>query len=128
MRRKHFILLYFPFLCLFLFSGCSQEPKRIPDTLPEVHGYIGSIKRSATKNSTAKAVIMVKAIEGLTGDYPDASIRIDEDTKIEDMNGKPLKPEQLREGHEIKAWLDGNKLESMPVQGYAKAIRVEHEL
>lgn len=113
-------------LHLLFYSSCSNEPKRIPDTLPDVHGYIGSIKRTGSKNSVAKAVVMVKAMEGLEADYPDASIRIDESTKIEDTKGKPLKLEQLREGHEIQAWFEGDILESMPVQGYAKAIRVTY--
>ena len=119
-------LLIFVCLTLLLLSGCSDEPKRIPDTLPDVHGYIGSIKRTASNDEAVKAIVMVKAIEGLQADYPDASIRIDEDTKIEDADGKPLKLEQLREGHEIQAWFEeGGVLESMPVQGYAKAIRVK---
>ncbi|GAA4440744.1 hypothetical protein GCM10023188_38400 [Pontibacter saemangeumensis] len=124
MKKHPLILVYITLLPLLLFSSCSDEPKRIPDTLPDVHGYIGSIKRTANNNDAAKAVVMVKAMEGLEADYPDASIRIDEDTKIEDMNGKSLKLEQLREGHEIQAWFEGDVLESMPVQGYAKAIRV----
>ncbi len=108
-------------------SGCSQEPKRIPDTLPDVHGYIGSIKRSSNKGNTAKAVVMVKALEGIEVRYPNANISVDEHTKIEDMTGKTLKLEQLREGHEIQAWFDGDVQESMPVQGYAQAIRVKFE-
>ena len=119
-------LLIFVCLTLMLLCGCSDEPKRIPDTLPDVHGYIGSIKRTASNDEAVKAIVMVKAIEGLQADYPDASIRIDEDTKIEDADGKPLKLEQLREGHEIQAWFEeGGMLESMPVQGYAKAVRVK---
>ena len=119
-------LLIFVCLTLLLLSGCSDEPKRIPDTMPDVHGYIGSIKRTASNDEAVKAIVMVKAIEGLQADYPDASIRIDEDTKIEDADGKPLKLEQLREGHEIQAWFEeGGMLESMPVQGYAKAVRVK---
>ena len=106
--------------------SCSDEPKRMPDTLPDVHGYIGEIKRTANKSGVVKAVIMVKAVEGLEGDYPDASLRIDENTLIEDATGKELKLEQLREGHEVQAWFEGDVMESMPVQGYAKAMRVEY--
>ena len=124
MKKHRLICLYL--VLLLVLSGCSNEPKRIPDTLPDVHGYIGSIKRTANNSDAAKAVVMVKAMEGLEADYPDASIRIDKSTKIEDMDGKPLKVEQLREGHEIQAWLEGDVLESMPVQGYAKAIRVTY--
>jgi hypothetical protein len=96
----------------------------MPDTLPDVRGYIGDIKHSNSKNGGAKAIIRVKAMEGLEADYPDASISIDEHTLIEDGTGKRLKPNQLRAGHEVQAWFEGDVLESMPVQGYAKAIRI----
>lgn len=114
------------FLLLLLSSSCSEEPKRIPSTLPDVHGYIGDIKRTANNGSAAKAVIMVKSIEGLDANHPVASLRIDENTLIEDTTGKELKLEQLREGHEVQAWLEGGIMETKPVQGYAKAIRVDY--
>ncbi|GAB3535176.1 hypothetical protein GCM10027443_23610 [Pontibacter brevis] len=98
----------------------------MPDTLPDVHGYIDDIKRTASNGNSAKAVIMVKTIEGLEANHPQASVRIDENTLIEDATGKALKLEQLREGHEVQAWFEGDILESMPVQGYAKAMRVEY--
>ncbi|WP_147294259.1 DUF3221 domain-containing protein [Pontibacter diazotrophicus] len=98
----------------------------MPDTLPDVHGYIGDIKRTANNGGEAKAVIMVKTIEGLEANYPEASVRIDENTLIEATTGEPLKLEQLREGHEVQAWFEGGITETMPVQGYAKAMRVEY--
>lgn len=118
--------LIFLLLILLMASSCSKQPKRMPDTLPDVHGYIGDIKRTANKDGAAKAVVMVKAMEGLEADFPDASIRIDENTLIQDMDGKNLKLNQLREGHEVQAWFEGDVLESMPVQGNAKAIRVTY--
>ena len=122
-NQLHFLYL---FLLLLLCSSCSDEPKRIPSTLPDVHGYIDDIKRTSNNGNSAKAVVMVKAMEGLEADYADASIRIDENTLIEDATGKELTLEQLREGHEVQAWFDGGIMESMPLQGYAKAIRVEY--
>lgn len=123
-QRPSFIL--FALLPLLLLLSCSDKPKRIPSTLPDVHGYIGTIKRSASNNGAVKAIVMVKSIEGLEADYPDATIRIDEDTRIEDKTGKHLNVADLREGHEIEAWFEGDLLESMPMQGYAKAIRVSY--
>ncbi|MFD3000744.1 DUF3221 domain-containing protein [Pontibacter toksunensis] len=113
-------------LLLLLSSSCSDEPKRIPDTLPDVHGYIGDIKRTANKGNAAKAVIIVKSIEGIKANFPDGSVRIDENTLIEAATGEELKLEHLREGHEVQVWFEGDVLESVPVQGYAKAIRVEY--
>jgi hypothetical protein len=124
--RNHKHPFVFLLLILLMASSCSKQPKRMPDTLPDVHGYIGDIKRTANKDGAAKAVVMVKAMEGLEADFPDASIRIDGNTLIQDMNGKNLKLDQLREGHEVQAWFDGDVLESMPVQGNAKAIRVAY--
>lgn len=111
---------------LLISSSCKDAPKRMPDTLPDVRGYIDDIKRTNTNGGGVKAVIMVKKIEGLEADYPDASVRIDENTLIQDTNGKELKLEQLREGHEVQAWFEGGISESMPVQGYAKAMRVDY--
>ena len=113
-------------LLLLLSSSCSEEPKRIPSTLPDVHGYIVDIKRTATNGNAAKAVIIVKTMEGIEADYPDASVRIDENTLIEATTGEELKLEQLREGHEVQAWFEGDILDEKPLQGYAKAIRVDY--
>lgn len=113
-------------LLLLLCSSCRDEPKRMPDTLPDVRGHIEDIKRTANNGEAAKAVIMVRTIEGLEADHPSASLRIDENTLIEDTDGKALRLDQLREGHEVQAWLEGDLLDTMPVQGYAKAMRVEY--
>jgi hypothetical protein len=120
--------LYIPIVLLLLLAITScrgDKPKRMPDTLPDVHGYISQIKRTTQKQDKYKATIMVKAIEGVDVKYPVASIQLDKETLIESQTGEHLKLELLREGHEIKAWFDGEVLESYPVQGYVKAIRVE---
>lgn len=63
---KRTSLLYLSCLLLLgtLLSGC-EEPKRIPDTLPDVYGYITDIKRTATNGKVAKAVVAVKSMEGV---------------------------------------------------------------
>ncbi|RDV13392.1 DUF3221 domain-containing protein [Pontibacter diazotrophicus] len=124
--KKNTLPFVYLALLLCLCSSCRNELKRMPDTLPDVHGYIGDIKRTANNGGEAKAVIMVKTIEGLEANYPEASVRIDENTLIEATTGEPLKLEQLREGHEVQAWFEGGITETMPVQGYAKAMRVEY--
>ncbi len=109
-----------------LLTGCrGDKPKRMPDTLPDVHGYISNIKKTTQKHNGAKAVIMVKAIEGINVKYPEANIQVDKHTLIESKSGEHLKLEQLLEGQEIEAWFDDTVIESYPVQGYVKAIRVE---
>ena len=115
-------------LLAVLFAACrGGEPKRLPDTLPDVHGYIANIKKTNEKSEKSKAVVLVKAMEGIDTRYKEANIRIDKNTLIETESGEHLKIEQLREGHEIEAWFEGNIMESMPVQGYVKAIRVTLE-
>lgn len=98
----------------------------MPDTLPDVYGYITNIKRTANNDNSAKAVVAVQALEGVEAKYADASIKIDEHTLIEDEDGKELSLSQLREGHEVQAWFEGDVLEKMPVQGYAKAVRIKY--
>ena len=97
----------------------------MPDTLPDVYGYITNIKRTAG-SGTAKAVVAVHALEGVEANYADASIKIDEHTLIEAEDGEELTVDQLREGHQVKAWFDGDVLINKPVQGYAKAVQVSY--
>ncbi|GAB3200337.1 glycerol kinase [Pontibacter aydingkolensis] len=119
------VLFILSALLLLLLEGCrGDEPKRMPDTLPDVHGYISHIKKTTEKSENSKAVVLVKAIEGIDAPYREADIRIDKNTLIENTSGKHLKLEQLREGQEVEAWFEGDVLESMPVQGYVKAVRV----
>ncbi|WP_266202643.1 DUF3221 domain-containing protein [Pontibacter kalidii] len=125
MRRPIYFLLS---LLLLLSTGllsCRQEPKRMPDTLPDVYGYITNIKRTSKEGEgKAKAVVAVKSLEGVEANYTNASVKIDEHTLIEDETGEALKLEDLREGHQIQAWFDGDVLERQPVEGHAKAVRI----
>ena len=111
-------------LILVLASCRGGEPKRMPDTLPDVHGYISSIKKTNGKSDGSKAVVLVKALSGIETTHKEANIRIDENTLIETQAGEELKVEQLREGQEVEAWFEGEVMESMPVQGYVKALRI----
>lgn len=114
------------FWLLVLLCNCrGPEPKRMPDTLPDVRGYITEIKRPAARDKQLSTIVEVHAIEGIANRYPDASIRLDNNTLIEDATGRKLDLENLREGHEVEAWFEGEVMESMPVQAYAKAIRVK---
>lgn len=111
-------------LLLCLVSGCrGDEPKRIPDTMPDVYGTITSI--TTEDDDYAKAVVMVQTMEGVEARYPNANISIDDETLIEDSNGKRLKLEHLQKGQEVQAWFEGDVVEEIPVQGYVKAVRVK---
>jgi hypothetical protein len=55
--------------------------------------------------------------------YDAATITIDDETLIKSSGGKELKLEHLKKGQEIQAWFRGDVMESMPIQGYAKAVR-----
>lgn len=123
MKRSATFVLAAILLCSL--SACrGDEPKRMPDTLPDVHGYISHIKKTSEISEKSKAVILVKALEGIDVKYSEANIRVDKNTLIESETGEHLKLEQLREGHEIQAWFEGEVMESQPVQGYVKAVRV----
>ncbi|OKL39812.1 hypothetical protein [Pontibacter flavimaris] len=125
MRQPIYFLL--SLLLTTALLSCRQEPKRMPDTLPDVYGYITDIKRTSKEGEgKAKAVVAVKSLEGVAASYADASVKIDEHTLIEDETGEGLKLEDLREGHQIQAWFDGEVLERQPVQGHAKAVRISY--
>ncbi|WP_158607138.1 DUF3221 domain-containing protein [Pontibacter oryzae] len=94
--------------------------------MPDVHGYITNIKRAATNDEAVKAEVAVKALDGVEAQFKDANIKIDEHTLIEDETGKMLTLKNLREGHEVQVWFDGEVMESDPVQAYAKAVRIKY--
>ncbi|MCX2740042.1 DUF3221 domain-containing protein [Pontibacter anaerobius] len=125
MKQATYSLTSLLLLTVLLFS-CRQEPKRMPDTLPDVYGYITDIKRTSQNGEVVKAVVAVKAIEGVSANYTDASVKIDKHTLIEDETGEHLKLDQLREGHQVQAWFDGDVLMKQPVQGHAKAMRISY--
>ncbi|TPE43520.1 DUF3221 domain-containing protein [Pontibacter mangrovi] len=115
--------------CLLLaisFVSCRQEPKRMPDTLPDVYGYITDIKRTASNGKGAEIVIAVRALEGVEATYADASIKIDKHTLVEDESGERFALERLREGQQVQAWFNGDVLATQPVQGTAIAMRISH--
>lgn len=115
-------------LLLSILAGCrGEEPKRMPDTLPDVHGYISHIKKTSEKSEKSRAVILVKAIDTSDVKYKEANIQVDKNTLIETSDGAHLKLEQLREGQEVEAWFEGEVMDSVPVQGYVKGLRVTIE-
>ncbi|MEJ8801415.1 DUF3221 domain-containing protein [Pontibacter sp. H249] len=122
---KNPVLQILVVLMLCTMASCrGDEPKRIPTTLPDVRGYISHIKKTSEQGDKSKAIILVKAIEGIEAKHQNADIIIDKNTLIESETGEHLKLEQLREGQEVQAWLEGDVMETDPVQGYAKAVRV----
>ncbi|WP_299824269.1 DUF3221 domain-containing protein [uncultured Pontibacter sp.] len=113
---------------LLLLAGCrGDEPKRMPDTLPDVRGYISHIKKTAEKSDQSKAVLLVRTIEGIDVKQKEADIQLDKNTLIESQSGEYLKLEQLREGQEVEAWFEGDVVDAEPVRGYVKAVRVKTE-
>ncbi|RAU82329.1 hypothetical protein [Pontibacter arcticus] len=113
------------FSVAILTAGCrGEEPKRMPDTIPEAHGYLTNIKRTSPKNNKESATLLVAPLDSVEAKYTRASIKIDQNTLIETATGKPMKIENLREGHEIEAWFIGDVQESDPVTAQAKALRV----
>jgi hypothetical protein len=114
------------FILLAFLSGCrGDEPKRMPDSMPDVYGIVTGITANKEEHTTIS--VMVKTIEGVESKFPDANITIDDNTLIEDFKGKRLKAGQIREGQQIQAWFEGDVMESMPAQGYVKAVRLKSE-
>lgn len=115
---------------LFMFTvfatGCTgQTGPSIPDTQPDIQGTITTLKRTTSKSQPSVAVVLVEAIAGLETNYPQASIKIDKETHIEDAEGSILKVEQLQEQQQVDIWFDGPVKESFPVQAHAAAVRVK---
>ena len=110
---------------LLLISCRGDEPKRMPDTLPDILGHITSITQTGTDGNKLTVQLLVEAKPGTKTAYPKASIRVDDDSLIEDETGKRIKAGQLREGQEVEVWFEDEVMESFPVQATAKAMRVQ---
>ena len=121
------VLLYS--LAILLLTACrGDEPKRMPDTVPDINGQITSLSETATTQKNTRLQLMVVAATETESPYPKASIKVNDDTLIEDKDGKRLKAGQLRQGQQVEVWFDGAVMESMPVQATAMAIRVGDQL
>ncbi|WP_439880026.1 DUF3221 domain-containing protein [Pontibacter sp. MBLB2868] len=96
----------------------------MPDTMPDVYGYINAISTDRDADAV-RAMVMVKAVEGVEAKYREANISIDDKTLIEDSKGEKLTVEQLQEGQEIQAWFEGDVVETLPARGYVKAVRIK---
>ncbi|MBB6610972.1 DUF3221 domain-containing protein [Pontibacter sp. Tf4] len=109
-------------LALLLLAGCrGKEPKRMPDTLPDIYGTITKISEGRENMPQ----LHVRAADTTASGYPEASITIDKNTLIEDKDGQHLKAANLQQGQLVEVWFGNEVLESMPVQTTAKAIRVD---
>lgn len=108
--------------------GCrGDELKRMPDTLPDINGQITSLTETGTTQKNSRLQLIVEAVENSKPTYPQASVKVDENTLIEDKDGKRLKAGQLKQGQQVEVWFDGPVMESMPVQATAVAIRVSRQ-
>lgn len=119
-----------PFVLIFniILLGCStQDAGKIPDTQPDMMGKITKIKRTAAKNKSHVATILVEPPAGLNSHHSKANIKVDQNTLIQNLEGEPLKLEHLREGLKVEAWFDGPTIETDPIQVHAKAIRVSDQ-
>ncbi|MEJ8756106.1 DUF3221 domain-containing protein [Pontibacter sp. H259] len=116
-------------VCIVVIGLCAScrgdEPKRMPDTIPDIEGTITSITDPQAGNSKQRVQLMVEANKTKAVAIKQASINVTDDTLIEDTDGKRLKAGQLQQGREVEVWFDGPVMESMPVQATAKAIRVK---
>ena len=111
---------------ILLLTSCrGDEPKRMPDTLPDILGNITSITQADTDGNKMTVQLLVEAKQGTKTAYPKASIKVDDSSLIEDETGKRIKAGQLREGQQVEVWFTDEVMESFPVQATAKALRVQ---
>ncbi len=113
-------------MALVLLVACrGDEPKRMPDTIPEITGTITTLTQTDATKQNIQLQIIVTATDKEAGQYPQASIKVLDETLIETDKGKRVKAGKLREGQLVNVWFnDGVIAESMPVQVSAKAIKV----
>ncbi|NEM98150.1 DUF3221 domain-containing protein [Pontibacter burrus] len=112
------------YLAVLLLSCRGDEPKRIPDTLPDIIGSVITISQPATQDQKEPLQLLVKADDEQATNYSQASVTVNKNTLIESKDGKHLKAGALQEGQLIEVWFEDEVMESMPVQARAKAIRI----
>ena len=113
------------YLAILWLAACrGDEPKRMPDTIPDISGTITTLTPTEPGNNKKRVQLLVEATESSDAAHKQASITITDDTLIEDANGKRLKAGQLQQGQQVDVWFKGAVRESMPVQATAKAVRV----
>ena len=111
------------FILVTLISCRGEEPKRMPDTIPDITGDITSLTRDAKDDSNLQLMIVSRDETGAI--IPEASVKVTGHTLIEEKDGKRLKAAQLQQGQQVDVWFEGPVMESMPVQATAKAIRIK---
>jgi predicted transcriptional regulator len=114
-------------IAVFLLVACQkQDIQKIPSTQPDVRGNITNLKKTNSKKKEGVAEVLVEAVEGVETNHTKASLRIDNKTLIEGLDGSTLRPEQLQEGQMVEAWFEDPVMESYPVQAHAAAVRVSN--
>jgi len=113
------------YLAILWLAACrGDEPKRMPDTIPDITGTITTITPTEPGNNKKRVQMLVEADQNSTAALKQASITVTDDTLVEDADGKRLKAGQLKQGQKVDVWFEGAVRESMPVQATAKAVRV----
>lgn len=118
--------LWWPVIVLALtLAGCrGDEPKRMPDTLPDITGMITQLQEAGKDAEEGEIQLLVEAPEDNGTNAPKASIKIDKNTLIETKGGARIKAGQLKPGLQVEVWYRDKVMETMPVQAEAKALRV----
>ena len=113
---------------VLLFVRCrDSELKRMPDTLPDVTGSITQLSVTEQNRDDNVLTIRVQATETEAIRITEASIKVTEETKIEDQAGKDLSLSALKQGQEIDVWFGDKVIGSSPIQADAIAIRIRSQ-
>ena len=85
-----------------------------------------NIRGKVTELSETKdgIVMLVEAQMPQAREYDIATVRVDENTRVEDTDGKVLSPNDIVLGDAVEVVFSGPVAESYPVQAYAGSIRI----
>ena len=112
-------------LLIILTTSCrGEEPKRMPDTLPDIRGSITTLQTSKDEKDHAYTTLVVESIEGISAEFPKASITAGENTLIETQDGAELTVEALQEGQSVQVWIDREIIDPSAVEAKAIAIKI----
>jgi hypothetical protein len=118
------VLLQWGLVLGLLITGCrGEEPKRMPDTIPDITGMITQLQEHE-EDTKDEIQLLVETQEDDGANTLSASVIINKHTLIETKDGARIKAGQLKPGLLVEVWYREKIMETMPAQAEAKALRV----
>ena len=109
-------------------AAAPPEPEALPMAIavrsdsPYVTGPIA--ERSVEASGMVRMLVRARSVDDGTSRHPAAVVRVDPDSLLVWADGRAARPTDLTVGREVKVWVRGPELRSLPPQVTGSAILV----